>query len=52
LRRFSTIEDIRDPAVRAKFASYPPAILTKLLRLRRLIKPVAAQGSNPRRFCD
>ena len=33
----NTVSAIRDPGVRTKFESYPPAVRTKLLRLRRLI---------------
>lgn len=36
-------DEIRDPAVRAKFDTYPPAVRTKLLRLRRLILATAAE---------
>ena len=37
------IPEILDPQVRAKFDGYPPAMRTKLLRLRRLILETAAQ---------
>ena len=39
----STNMDIRDAAVRAKFDDYPPAIRTKLLRLRLLILETARE---------
>ncbi len=37
----NTVSGIRDLGVRAKFEAYPPAVRTKLLRLRRLIVEAA-----------